>query len=347
MAAPCRVLSLVLLSLLLSVSGVRSRVGRHGHSDVPDFEAIRTLEDGERERWVHVGGVYSRETAVTAVQGGRQRSVKLWQATKGRHFIQSIYDADRQLRDCEILHEAEHANHFLAAFDGLVARARALVERHEHKGLADGGNAFNDTLRLIEGGRKKLDDDELAHLTDYRRLRDECRRLHRTIRRLANEQLAAQNNSLRASSDDDDDDQQQHLTRLKRDLFMYPGTNWCGIGATTDRYTELGFNAAADRCCRQHDHCRHIIPGFSTKYNLFNYRFHTISHCDCDERFRTCLKMVNNGAANMVGKLFFNIVQLRCFVLKGEKVCSKRSWWGRCLKYKKQKTARLKDALPF
>jgi hypothetical protein len=32
-------------------------------------------------------------------------------------------------------------------------------------------------------------------------------------------------------------------------------------------------------------------------------------------RFRTCLKMTDTTDANMVGKLFFNIVQIKCFVL--------------------------------
>jgi Phospholipase A2 len=34
-----------------------------------------------------------------------------------------------------------------------------------------------------------------------------------------------------------------------------------------------------------------------------------------NRRFRTCLKMASSSDANMVGKLFFNIVQIKCFVL--------------------------------
>lgn len=32
-------------------------------------------------------------------------------------------------------------------------------------------------------------------------------------------------------------------------------------------------------------------------------------------RFRTCLKMADSGDANIVGKLFFNFMQIKCFVL--------------------------------
>ncbi|KAI1291743.1 Acidic phospholipase A2 PA4 [Halotydeus destructor] len=70
-------------------------------------------------------------------------------------------------------------------------------------------------------------------------------------------------------------------TRSRRALF--PGTNWCGSGSTSKGFSDLGHNMAADRCCRDHDHCKHTIAPFTTKYRLFNYRFHTVSHCDCDE----------------------------------------------------------------
>ena len=71
--------------------------------------------------------------------------------------------------------------------------------------------------------------------------------------------------------------------RQKRDI-LFPGTNWCGSGFVNTKFKELGVNSAADRCCRQHDHCKYWIPPFSWKFHLFNFKFHTISHCRCDER---------------------------------------------------------------
>jgi hypothetical protein len=64
-------------------------------------------------------------------------------------------------------------------------------------------------------------------------------------------------------------------------------------------------------------------------------------------RFRTCLKMADTGPANLIGKLFFNIVQTKCFVLKAEKLCVKRSWWGKCLKKAYKKQAYLRDNVPY
>jgi len=51
--------------------------------------------------------------------------------------------------------------------------------------------------------------------------------------------------------------------------------------------------------------------------------------------------------ANLVGKLFFNIVQIKCFVLKPEKACILHSWWGKCLKYKIKKRAYLRENKKF
>jgi secretory phospholipase A2 len=57
--------------------------------------------------------------------------------------------------------------------------------------------------------------------------------------------------------------------------------------------------------------------------------------------------MAGTGPANLIGKLFFNIVQTKCFVLKAQKLCVKRSWWGKCLKQKYKKQAYLRDNVPY
>ena len=72
-------------------------------------------------------------------------------------------------------------------------------------------------------------------------------------------------------------------SRTKRALFVYPGTKWCGKGTSASHYNDLGDNRQTDMCCRAHDHCAHTILGLTRRYNLFNYRFHTVSHCDCDD----------------------------------------------------------------
>ncbi|XP_012586641.1 PREDICTED: group 3 secretory phospholipase A2 isoform X2 [Condylura cristata] len=74
--------------------------------------------------------------------------------------------------------------------------------------------------------------------------------------------------------------------RVKRGWTM-PGTLWCGVGDSAGNSSELGVFQGPDLCCREHDRCPQTISPFQYNYGIRNYRFHTISHCDCDARCRT------------------------------------------------------------
>ena len=43
-------------------------------------------------------------------------------------------------------------------------------------------------------------------------------------------------------------------------------------------------------------------------------------HCSCDDRFRSCLKLVDSQASSIVGNFFFNVGNTKCFVFKMEEV---------------------------
>ncbi|XP_057320179.1 uncharacterized protein LOC130664384 isoform X1 [Microplitis mediator] len=136
--------------------------------------------------------------------------------------------------------------------------------------------------------------------------------------------------------------------RNRRELFLMPGTQWCGRGNRATKYTNLGGFGKADSCCRRHDTaCPFYIPAFETRYGLFNWGISTLMHCTCDERFRTCLKMARTSSANFIGRIFFNVVQTKCFVLKPQKVCKKSSWWGKCEKYEYRKQAHLRNNISY
>ena len=83
--------------------------------------------------------------------------------------------------------------------------------------------------------------------------------------------------------------------------IMWPGTTWCGVGnVSRDNAETEGMHVDTDKCCRQHDMCNYTIEAFRTKYNLLNFRFHTISHCECDDRFgqtysSTCVDISSQG----------------------------------------------------
>uniref|UniRef100_A0AAY3ZUI0 phospholipase A2 n=1 Tax=Denticeps clupeoides TaxID=299321 RepID=A0AAY3ZUI0_9TELE len=117
--------------------------------------------------------------------------------------------------------------------------------------------------------------------------------------------------------------------RAKRS-WVAPGTLWCGTGSAARHYGELGMFEHVDRCCRDHDHCNHTIPAFAVNFGVFNGNLFTISHCDCDRRFRECLFNVNETISHMVGYTFFNILKLPCFEFSQKQYCTKLNWWGMC-----------------
>uniref|UniRef100_A0A3Q0SHU2 phospholipase A2 n=1 Tax=Amphilophus citrinellus TaxID=61819 RepID=A0A3Q0SHU2_AMPCI len=147
-------------------------------------------------------------------------------------------------------------------------------------------------------------------------------------------------------------DDTERKARRKR-AWILPGTLWCGSGSTAGGYEELGMFEGADRCCREHDHCLHIIPAFTVNYGVFNHNLFTVSHCECDQRFRQCLLGMNDSISNMVGYSFFNILRIPCFELKRQRRCTEMYWWGitctlyRCKVAKEAPYAVFRSPLPY
>eukprot|EP00062_Callorhinchus_milii_P016407 gi/632967718/ref/XP_007900131.1/ PREDICTED: group 3 secretory phospholipase A2 [Callorhinchus milii] len=61
-----------------------------------------------------------------------------------------------------------------------------------------------------------------------------------------------------------------------------------------------------------------------------NFRLHTISHCDCDYRFKYCLLQLNDTVSTLVGMAFFNLLEIPCFTLEKVEQCVRWTWWGSC-----------------
>ncbi|XP_043218520.1 uncharacterized protein LOC122379928 isoform X2 [Amphibalanus amphitrite] len=304
-----------------------------------NFLAVDYLGDGERETRIHFDRVHAKETAMETVDGNVTRGLHLWQVTDGRHFIQSIFTAQGELKDCEYIRRKDVIGSFLESFDNDVERARLLAADQESDGqeqLDVQNRMTNATFTLLESVPE-----ELAGYLDYKQMRRICKEQHKMIRKVAHKKHHG-NAKEKA-------DAEAYITRTKRDLqLIYPGTKWCGDGTLAQSRSMMGGLHTVDRCCRSHDYCPYAIPGLSEKYGLFNFRLFTMSHCICDRRFHTCLKMTGSGAANMVGKIFFNIVRTKCFVLKKRTECVKSSWWGNeCEEKRIVKRAALKEALPY
>lgn len=93
---------------------------------------------------------------------------------------------------------------------------------------------------------------------------------------------------------------------------IIPGTKWCGTGDIADTYHDLGEDTTMDRCCRTHDLCPLKVRAYQKRYNLSNNSIYTKSHCKCDDMLYECLKKTNTSAAQVMGSIYFNLVQVPC-----------------------------------
>ncbi|XP_075289738.1 group 3 secretory phospholipase A2 [Opisthocomus hoazin] len=121
--------------------------------------------------------------------------------------------------------------------------------------------------------------------------------------------------------------------RRRRRGWTLPGTLWCGAGDSAGNASELGLFRGPDRCCREHDQCSAQITALQFNYGIRNYRLHTISHCDCDARFRRCLRALNDTVSDVIGVTFFDLLEVPCFVLEESEQCVRWHWWGGCERY--------------
>ncbi|XP_071755204.2 group 3 secretory phospholipase A2 [Centroberyx gerrardi] len=117
--------------------------------------------------------------------------------------------------------------------------------------------------------------------------------------------------------------------RVKRG-FIVPGTLWCGSGNKAPSYEDLGVFAETDSCCREHDQCENTILSFHFNFGVFNSNIFTMSHCDCDNRFRSCLMEAKDSISDVVGYTFFNLLKMHCFEFSHTLQCTERNWFGMC-----------------
>lgn len=94
-------------------------------------------------------------------------------------------------------------------------------------------------------------------------------------------------------------------------FLCYLGTKWCGTGDIAKDYHDLGTESDVDRCCRTHDLCPSKVRPYQKRYELENNSLYTKSHCTCDDMLFSCLKFSNSSAGNLLGTIYFNLVQVR------------------------------------
>ncbi|KAJ3645128.1 hypothetical protein Zmor_022815 [Zophobas morio] len=213
--------------------------------EVKEFVAVNVLPDGEVETRVFYGGVCAKEVTVGK---GSSSDIKFRQLADASRLIQLIYNDGEDLKDCEIIHQRDQVRKFLHSFKSdlgnLIATSNVTVESLDSKKLPE----------------------EFSSWFNFTQLVNQCKRLHHQMKQEVLEMKTHQTD------------------RSKRAIFVAPGTLWCGDSNNAKHYTQLGVLANTDKCCRRHDHCKMIIPGFSTKFHYTNLSPFTLSHCHCDER---------------------------------------------------------------
>ncbi|XP_017790819.1 PREDICTED: uncharacterized protein LOC108572981, partial [Habropoda laboriosa] len=296
------------------------------------ISVTRILQDGELEQVIRLPGICAKETIVN--WGDTDVALRqVWLQETARK-LQLIYEGDT-LTDCvdeELTDDDE----------GSCTSSAHSVDDYDDDGasveLFD-VDVQKDALRIPES---------LSWLSSTSELRHRCAH----VRNRARNQLVAQHRRRKYSKllnrTSSSHRQRRGKSRSRRDLLMIPGTQWCGRGHRATKYTNLGGFGTADACCRRHDTaCPFFIPAFETRYGLFNWGISSMMHCTCDERFRTCLKMAGTAPANFIGKIFFDVLRTKCFILKPQKVCTKWSWMGKCQHHEYRKQAHVRDNVPY
>ncbi|XP_015602237.1 uncharacterized protein LOC107271128 isoform X1 [Cephus cinctus] len=294
------------------------------------FTVTRTLRDGELEKFTRWTGVCARETIVD--WGDTDVALRqIWLEDSGRK-LQLIYEGGT-LTDC--IEEGFAEGETVAA---------CLAGLHSYD--------YDDEARIVvfekdeDNEKSSTTPAELSWLLPVSELHHRCNHVRSRSR---NELIMRDHRNYHTlTSAVNGNRRKRRGRRGRRELLLIPGTQWCGRGHRATKYTNLGGFGTADSCCRRHDTaCPFYIPAFESRYGLFNWGISTIMHCACDERFRTCLKMAGTSSANFIGKLFFNVVQTKCFVLKPHKVCTKQSWRGKCEHHVYRKQAYLRDNVSY
>ena len=103
-----------------------------------------------------------------------------------------------------------------------------------------------------------------------------------------------------------------------------------------------GEHSGADECCREHDLCKPAIESHRTRYGENNPSVFTVSHCGCDIKLFNCFKRVNSPTSREIGRVFFNLIKMKCFDFEMKDYCM-NALFGFCLRSERKPGAVLKS----
>lgn len=332
---------------------------KHAHFSGTPFTMSRDVDHGETEYRVFHDGIVAMETVMTR---HGERGLFFREVTDGKKILKMFYSGRQGLVECDIQKNMLDVDDFLAEF---LATKSSHVGRLRHAGeRIDISSILGNTELFGKNAVYHVTEDDVlrepyASLVDIELLRNECVELHRHIKHRLREAGLLLGGYREVMTREDREVSREFVPRrvkrtkrgasnrrTKRGIII-PDTKWCGAGSENENFEDVGPSRATDRCCREHDHCPYYIEAMSKKYNLFNARLYTISHCYCDEVFRTCLKDANTDQSAMVGRVYFNLLGMKCFEFEMEEVCAERSWWGWCQRTEEQIVAKVRGSLSW
>ena len=218
----------------------------------------------------------------------------LREISNGKRLIKTLYNVENDILDCDILNTTKEIRKFWKKFfnrkasnETLHRRIRQWIKHDKVETLSR-----DDTLKLYKKYFNMLDMKKKC-LKFKKEVREEMEHTLFSVNQILyhekykNQQPKTVNTSSRESHKTKRSilKSSKRIIREKRSVLIFPGTKWCGKGNTAKHHDDLGENNETDICCRDHDQCPYTVEGFSSKFHLFNYRFYTVSHCECDERF--------------------------------------------------------------
>lgn len=114
-----------------------------------------------------------------------RESVKLRQVTDGIHFIQLIYGADNDIRDCEFLRQKKIVQDFLDTFRKDVESAKISSNSDYSETEGKTGNIYsfrNVTFQILDSGVPLPSD--ISEWLNFEDLKHRCKENHREMKRL-------------------------------------------------------------------------------------------------------------------------------------------------------------------
>ena len=261
-----------------------------------NFALVNLNENNERELRIAYKRILVMETSGFL---DTPDSLSLRQVSDGRRLVQLVTQHG-EIKDCEY---TKNLRTILSFIDKFV-NAKSIISTNVQKNVTA---AYTSVSVLKLGSAYSVLEDRSSlgifkTYVDLKHQRQSCHLFYRRMRKAAHRRkLAEKTNRKRNRTKNNQRERNDTISeirpRVKRDLlsgwFIFPGTKWCGDGDIAESYDDLGYDVSTDSCCRKHDKCKYIIGRFTWKYNLFNYRFTTMSHCGCDNRYVNTLTYVN------------------------------------------------------